>query len=254
MRFGSIKGLSGWFFLKILQVVKDFFLGRGRKTTTKDNFESLIRKNRQRIELVTFEDFCRKSNINPDREDIAIKYPPLLVSKAVLLSLYSEIYALCSLAKKIKAKNVFEIGTFEGKTSANIANNLEEGAVIHTLDFPLYKHLIDKESVGRYIKEDPKASAIVKIIESDSLLFDFSPFYNKIDIMYIDGGTSYRCVFSDSENALKCVKRGGFILWHDFLAIGKCYEGLVAAVFDFALKHDLKLYLLDGTRLVVTQV
>jgi phosphoribulokinase len=42
----------------------------------------------------------------------------------------------------------------------------------------------------------------------------------KIDLFFIDGAHSYPCVKSDTENALKCMKRGGLLIWHDYGRVG----------------------------------
>jgi hypothetical protein len=43
----------------------------------------------------------------------------------------------------------------------------------------------------------------------DSATFDYSPFYGKVDLFFIDGAHSYEYVRSDTINALKCISRGG---------------------------------------------
>jgi hypothetical protein len=47
-----------------------------------------------------------------------------------------ELIALAKLARVSGASTFFEIGTFDGRTSLNLAANSPEGAVVHTLDLP----------------------------------------------------------------------------------------------------------------------
>jgi len=233
--------------------MRGIFLCAGKKEARVADFTDLIRKNTDMIELITVEGLCSKFGINISNSEVFIKYPPKLFDKQPLLMFYSEIIALSMLVKGMNAKNIFEIGTFEGNTSANIAYNVSDDAAIYTLDFPLYRLCAKADVAVKYVEKDIRAGKIVKILEGDSLEFDFSMFYNRIDIMYIDGGKTYRCVLSDSENAYRCVKSGGLIIWHDFLAFGKHYSAVASAAFELCRRYHLKLYLIDGTRMVVAK-
>jgi len=53
------------------------------------------------------------------------------------------------------------------------------------------------------------------------LTFDFRPFHDKVDLCFIDGGHSEECVKSDTKNAFRMVKKGGVIIWHDFLNVSE---------------------------------
>lgn len=250
----KIKELCKWFFsnpgARLRQL--NSFISDGGKPM--GNFTELIRNNIDRIDLITFEDFCKKFNIKVKKEDIVIPHTPRLLGSRVLIMTFSEIYTLCMLAKGINAKKIFEIGTFEGETISNVAHNVADDTEIYSLDLPLDEIVdVERSKIGRYIKEDPKADRMVKILYGNSLNFDFSSFHRQIDMMFIDGGTSYECIRSDSENAVKCVKEDGFIVWHDFLGVCKNYLGLVSGIFEIVKKHDLKLHLIDGTRIVIAK-
>ena len=110
---------------------------------------------------------------------------------------YSELYLLCALTKYIKPKNIFEIGTFDGLTTLHLALNSEADARIFTLDLPaslisstrfplseLDKKLVDKACTGekfRGLGLEPKIEQLM----GDSATFDFSPFYQEIDLIFI---------------------------------------------------------------------
>ena len=240
-------------FCKIRAKIREIRLCTGKKGIPRADLADLIRKNADIIELITIENLCSRLGININSHEVIIKYPPKLFDKQPLLMFYSEITVLSMLAKGMNAKNIFEIGTFEGNTSANIAYNVNDDAAIYTLDFSLYRLCANADAAVKYVESDARARSIVKILEGDSLEFDFSPFYNRMDIVYIDGGKTYKCVLSDSENAYRCVKNGGLIIWHDFLAFGKYHSVVASVAFDLCRKYHLKLSLIDGTRMVIAK-
>jgi predicted O-methyltransferase YrrM len=138
-----------------------------------------------------------------------------------------ELKTICQIVNKFKPKTIFEIGTFEGRTTLNMALNAK-GANIYTLDLPAsgLEAVESKVEAGEvaYINKDisgsrfigkPVAKQIQQLL-GDSATFDFSPFYDSIDLMFIDGSHAYDYVLNDTEKALKLIKKGGIILWHDY--------------------------------------
>jgi len=135
-------------------------------------------------------------------------------------------------ARLIKLYNpgkIFEIGTFDGRTTLNMAANCSEETKIYTLDLPkdeLHstvlplahgdKGFIDKEVSGsRYSGTDYEKK--ITQLYGDSARFDLSPFLNAMDFVFIDGSHSYEYVLNDSKQALKLLRNGqGVILWHDY--------------------------------------
>lgn len=140
-----------------------------------------------------------------------------------------ETIIIAKLIKHYNPSKLFEIGTFDGRTTLNMAANCSEQAKVYTLDLPkdkLYstklpivpveKKYIDKEiSRLKYLGTDCEKKVVQ--LYGDSATFDFSPFFNMIDFMFIDGSHSYEYVLNDSKQALKMLKNGqGLILWHDY--------------------------------------
>jgi predicted O-methyltransferase YrrM len=131
---------------------------------------------------------------------------------------------LLSLAKERKCKRVFEMGTFDGKTSANLALNLSN-AEIYTIDLPadqmrdaflpISQHdmaYILKDRIG---EKSNQFSGIVQL-HGDTAQFDFSPWYGTCDFVFVDACHEYEYVLNDSRIALKLIAPGGVILWHDY--------------------------------------
>jgi predicted O-methyltransferase YrrM len=150
---------------------------------------------------------------------------------------------LLSLVKGANAKAVFEIGTFRGATTSNIAYNVPKGKV-YTLDLPPGLGFIP----GELFQNDKNTSDTIVQLHGDSMRFDFSPYYEKIDVMFIDGNHRYDYVLSDSENALKCVKKNGYIVWDDF---SLTYPGTMIAVSDFCKKYGFQLFHIYGSKFAV---
>ncbi|WP_428659598.1 class I SAM-dependent methyltransferase [Runella sp.] len=138
-----------------------------------------------------------------------------------------ELKVICQIVQKYQPKHIFEIGTFEGRTTLNMALNAPDARIL-TLDLPAEelantKMKIDKgeeayvrkkQSGGRFL--DHPAKKNINQLYGDSATFDFSPYYNFIDLMFVDGSHAYEYVLSDTDRALKLVKKGGIILWHDY--------------------------------------
>lgn len=139
-----------------------------------------------------------------------------------------ELVLLIKLAQRRNAGRLFEFGTFDGRTTLNLAGNLPE-AEVYTLDLP--QQLIhatqiplpvedvkyaDKAASGVRYRGTAPAARIVQLY-GDSATFDFSPFYNTLDFVFVDAAHTYDYVLNDSRHALKLLRPGrGIIAWHDY--------------------------------------
>ena len=141
---------------------------------------------------------------------------------------FTELQYISKIVKYYKPETIFEIGTFDGRTTLNMALNAPE-AKIFTLDLPkqdLAKtkfrvktgdlEFINKNQSGvRFIGTD-EGERITQIY-ADSAQFDYSKFENKIDLIFIDGSHTYDYVISDTIAAMKLLRnRKGVIIWHDY--------------------------------------
>ncbi|BDU78809.1 O-methyltransferase [Mesoterricola sediminis] len=175
-----------------------------------------------------------------------------------------EAWVLAVLAKR--ALNLFEFGTCSGRTAYLWARNSPPEARIVTLtlapdqrdDFrPEATDTAKARAVSleescftrfRYTGTDVEAK--VTQIFSDSKLFDETPFAGTMDLVFIDGSHAYSYCRSDTEKALRMLRPGGIILWHDYAATrGRASKG----VFQYlnTLRHSLPVAHLRGTTLAV---
>lgn len=140
----------------------------------------------------------------------------------------TELMIIAAFVRQLKPAVCFEIGTFDGRTTENMAANQSEAGQCYTLDLPPEgadhaalplasgdKTYIDKPVSGARISTQTRTGKITQLY-GDSGTFDFSPYYNRVDVMFVDGSHSYEYVLSDTEAAWKMVKPGGLILWHDY--------------------------------------
>jgi len=147
---------------------------------------------------------------------------------------------ILAFAKKRHARRVFEFGTFDGKTSANLAANLGAEADILTIDIeptrcmrlPIGKKdlkFVQKERVGI------KTSGVPNILQlyGDTARFDFSPWYGTRDLVFVDACHEYEYVRNDTEIAFRLSHPRGLIIWHDY----GTWAGVTRALNDFH-SHD----------------
>jgi len=198
---------------------------------------------------ILFDDLLSKYKIKVSQEDVKIPV------KWEFQGLYDvETRFLCAIALGIKAKKIFEIGTYLGRTTVNLAYNIGEDASIYTLDLPQQLFRVFENTqfeVGKHIKEHKEIANKVTQLLGDSRTFDFSAYYNQIDLMFIDGDHSYNTVLNDGRKAIKCVKNGGFIIWHDF-SYG--FLGCSKAIIETCERNKLDLNRIELTPLAITKV
>lgn len=135
-------------------------------------------------------------------------------------------FLMMQLVAMLRPMRIFEIGTSQGRTTALIAMNTPPETQIFTLDLDPSKplpgqvsdmHLIElaKKELGIAFRGTNWARRITQLL-GDSGTFDFSPYFDSMDMVTVDGSHTYRFVRSDSINAFRMIRPGGVVLWHDF--------------------------------------
>jgi len=178
----------------------------------------------------------------------------------VIVTPLEQLACLALITRATKPKAIFEIGTFRGRTALNFALNAPEDGKVYTLDLPLVgrDEAIDAscQADGSIIREsatgcDYRGSDVEPKIEQlfgDSRTFDFSPYYGGMDLVYIDGAHDYEAVRRDSEQALRMLSPGGYVLWDEFCNYGD-YHDVTRAVLDVVPKG--KVIQVENTQLAV---
>jgi len=157
--------------------------------------------------------------------------------------------------------SIIEIGTFDGRTTLNLAVNSHPDTKVFTLDLPPdvstrfelavgERQFVEKAAPGeRYRRSaepwSPSASRITQM-HGDSAAFDWSPFLKSASLVFVDGSHSYDYAAGDSDTAFRLVAPGGVIIWHDY----GVWEGVTRALEDLEAQRKLGLRKIRGTSLV----
>jgi predicted O-methyltransferase YrrM len=175
----------------------------------------------------------------------------------------AELAVLATAAASVTSGDeIIEIGTFDGRTTLNLAINAAPHLSVFTLDLPPQatpqfalapgeRAFVDKPRSGRCFAEPrPEWAADAQRISQlygDSSTFDFSPHHGRAGLVFVDGSHAYEYVIADSETAWKLVAPGGIVLWHDY----GVWDGVTRALEEIDEKARLGLRQIRGTSLVV---
>ena len=175
-----------------------------------------------------------------------------------------ELYYLAAITQCARPRRIFEFGTFRGRTTLNLALNAPDDAVVYTLDLPPHglraigqeRELLPSDvstidvnahETGKHFREHRAGHKIVQLW-GNSLEFDFSPYFGKMDLIFVDAAHAYRFVKSDTENALKMLAPAGVLLWHDYMSFGEMHD---VTRYLFELAGKLSISQLGSTTLAV---
>jgi predicted O-methyltransferase YrrM len=176
-----------------------------------------------------------------------------------------ELITICRLVRHLQPKNLFEFGTFDGRTTLNLAANAAPGAKVYTLDLPkasvsssvapIHRHEMqyaDKPQSGARFRGTDEEKRIVSL-EGDSGSFDYAPYAGSMDFVFIDASHTFEYVINDSLEALKMLSpNGGTIVWHDY---GR-WDGVTSALHQLRQRHDSfhDVVQISGTTLAVARI
>lgn len=177
----------------------------------------------------------------------------------------SEVAILSALAGSCPPDStLFEIGTFDGRTTFHLAVDSASTCRVHTLDLPSgqatqfdvdrrERHLIEKPSSGTWIErlraDFPQQTAKIQQHFGDSATFDFSPYHGTCGLVFVDGSHAYDYVKHDTASARQLVQKGGFVLWHDY----GVWSGVTRALEELEATTPIGLKHIHGTSLVCWQ-
>ena len=172
-----------------------------------------------------------------------------------------ELTVLARLVRERAPEVIFEIGTFDGRTTSALAANAPGAARIHTLDLPpdhatrfavekSERQFIDKPASGILVRDQPFADRVEQLY-GDSATFDFSGY--QPELVFVDGSHAYDYVINDSMKAFGMAsERPALVVWHDYgewPGVTQALNELRASKKEFAgLKH------VRGTTLAVLEV
>ena len=141
-----------------------------------------------------------------------------------------ETWVLSAVAKQSQC--IFEFGTCTGKTAYLLARNAPPDAEVITLTLPpeqraAYVNVaadsrgdrmaaLKESAFTSFFYEGTDVEPRIRQLFADSKRFDETPYVGRCDLIFIDGSHAASYVESDSRKALRMVKPGGLIFWHDY--------------------------------------
>lgn len=161
------------------------------------------------------------------------------------------------------AQRMFEFGTCTGRTSYTWARNSPPEARITTLtllpdaravyqagaeDEPMdTARALNESCFQTFYYSGTEVEPKIEQLYGDSKELDETPYVGRFDLVFIDGSHAYSYVASDTAKALRMVRPGGLILWHDYAGTWH-----IPGVFHFLneLADRLPLGMIEDTSLV----
>ena len=172
----------------------------------------------------------------------------------------SELGILNALASGCESgTNLFEIGTFDGRTTLNLALASPTDCEVYTLDLPSdvkprfllapgEESLVKKQKSGsRFLNTGGAILQKIHQMHGDSATFDFSPWYQSCSLVFVDGSHSYQATMNDTVSAMRMVRVGGSIVWHDY----GIWPGVTDALDELEEKKKFGLKNIKGTSLCI---
>ena len=155
-----------------------------------------------------------------------------------------ELLTLAAICRYIKPRRIFEIGTYTGSSTLEMAINTPDDTEILTLD------LAPGELIGSAFHDSIYNSKIGQLY-GNSLEFDYTPYEHSIDLVLVDANHSYECVSSDTEKAFSMLRPGGVIVWDDYRWLEEHFEcsGVTRFLNEFQAKRPL--FSIAGTRFAI---
>lgn len=160
-----------------------------------------------------------------------------------------ELAVIVGFVKKRAPTSVFEIGTFDGRTTLAMHLNSSRSE-IHTIDLPGGTENSPGGSEPGYLFHDRQLDGKIKQLYGDTLTFDFSPWWGRQDFVFVDAGHSYRNALADSKTALQLIEgREGAIIWHDYAVM----PGVTKAVEEVMghVESPVEFVWIEGTSLAL---
>ncbi len=188
----------------------------------------------------------------PGISESSVQLPANRIMREHLMVLpVTELLCIGAICRHINPRSVFEIGTYSGATTLVMAINAP-GAELHTLDLPP-ADIAASTKIGRHFRDGPHAPRIRQHL-GNSATFNFAPFDEQLDLVFVDADHTYEAVRRDTENALRLVRPGGLIIWDDYRWEEEWSEcaGVTRCLNEIAAVRPV--FALAGTRLAIHKV
>lgn len=176
----------------------------------------------------------------------------------------TEALVLAVLAKD--ARCMFEFGTATGRTAYLWARNSPPDARVTTLTLApdqlstyqpapgdteaARRNAMSESALTRFLYSGTAVEAKITQLYGDSKAFDERAYAGCCDLIFVDGSHARSYVRSDTEKALRMVRPGGVVLWHDYRHPAVDHQSVGVCQHLNALHATLPLVRLGDTSLV----
>ena len=138
---------------------------------------------------------------------------------------FSELVILARATKTRRPSTVFEMGSYDGLTTAVFILNAAPDAHVYSLDLPpngagsKVRLASDKDLIAaRHLGSVPRALGVDRYTQllCDTMTFDPTPYHDSIDLGLVDVAHDVEHVRNDTIKMARMMKPDGLVFWHDY--------------------------------------
>ncbi len=137
-----------------------------------------------------------------------------------------EILVLAAATRLVRPRRIFEIGTYNGRTTAVFILNAPIDCEVYTLDLPPDSvvsdgyvstdvELVQTRTTEMFLQRSGLGRRYRQIY-CDSMKFDPEGYRDSIELGFIDGAHAYDFVKNDTEKMARMMAQRGLVFWHDY--------------------------------------
>lgn len=164
------------------------------------------------------------AEVLPGSDEAEVAFLPRLIRTHKWAMPEHELITLGAIAKALQPRFVVEIGTFLGGSTIAIASNMPEQGRLITFDIDPSKRKTHVHGLGVGVPDFDvgclfRGTRYERMIEqrfSHSENFAHQDLLGKADLVFVDADHTYDFVKEDTKQAVRLLKTGGSIIWHDY--------------------------------------
>jgi hypothetical protein len=178
----------------------------------------------------------------------------------------TELLVLATVTRALQPRKIFEIGTYQGRTTSIFALNAPAGASVLSLDLPpdaeegartdtaapenlsTDLELARMRDPGLVVRQLGLASRYEQLL-ADSLAFDPAPHAGTVELGFIDGAHALPYVVNDTRKMAVMMAERGLVFWHDYGGQGSFRD---LTTYLEALAREIPVYRVPDTTLAWT--
>ncbi|MBL7931686.1 MAG: class I SAM-dependent methyltransferase [Bacteroidia bacterium] len=131
-------------------------------------------------------------------------------------SIVTDYLLLKALSKKLNRPDCFEIGTWRGESALSMAKYANKVFTLNLSKEELLSLGFSEEYANLQGVLCNRADNITQLW-GNTFTYDFSPYKNKFDLIFVDGDHKYKSVVNDTKIAVQIMKnKNSVIVWHDY--------------------------------------